>query len=324
MRPRLLAIAAIAAIAVAAGVAAAIVLRGDNGPRAPIGMARTTEIKIAPEVSGRVAAIPHKEGDRVAAGTVLVELESPELTAAVAEARATVGQAQATRDRIYAGPRRELVDMAAREVEKAKANVTLAEQQFTRTSALASSATASEQALDTARAGIASARADLIAAEAAHRKAARGPTAEERALADRKVAQADASLAVALRRAEKLRVVAPVDGTIGTVVAELGEATVPRRTSLILVASDAPWFAFNVREDELGGIAIGARVGLVAAGDGEAVAATVTEIRRLGDFATWRAARAVGDYDLNTFFVRTDPVQPGTALEPGRTVWIRR
>ena len=45
-------------------------------------------------------------------------------------------------------------------------------------------------------------------------------------------------------------------------------------------------------------------------------------MRRLGDFATWRAARAVGDHDLNTFAVRADPLDHVDGLEPGMTVWI--
>jgi HlyD family secretion protein len=45
-------------------------------------------------------------------------------------------------------------------------------------------------------------------------------------------------------------------------------------------------------------------------------------MRRLGDFATWRAARAVGDYDLNTFAVRADPLDHVDGLEPGMTVWL--
>jgi hypothetical protein len=39
--------------------------------------------------------------------------------------------------------------------------------------------------------------------------------------------------------------------------------------------------------------------------------------------ATWRAARAVGDYDLNTFVIRADPVGSVAGLQPGMTVWLR-
>jgi hypothetical protein len=36
----------------------------------------------------------------------------------------------------------------------------------------------------------------------------------------------------------------------------------------------------------------------------------------------WRAARAVGDHDINNFLLRADPTGPTPKLEPGMTVWI--
>jgi HlyD family secretion protein len=42
----------------------------------------------------------------------------------------------------------------------------------------------------------------------------------------------------------------------------------------------------------------------------------------LGDFATWRAARAIGDHDLNMFAVRVDPINAVDGPEPGVTVWL--
>ena len=66
---------------------------------------------------------------------------------------------------------------------------------------------------------------------------------------------------------------------------------------------------------------IGTSLTLTTSG-GPPIPARVTELRRLGDFATWRAARAVGDHDLNTFAVRADPNGPVDGLEPGMTVWI--
>jgi len=46
----------------------------------------------------------------------------------------------------------------------------------------------------------------------------------------------------------------------------------------------------------------------------------IAEIIPCGGFATWRAARVVGDHDLNTFLVRADAVKAAAALQPGMTV----
>ena len=167
-------------------------------PAPPIvGMVRTTEIKIAPEVSGRIAALPVRAGDHVAAGTVIATLSNPELSASVGEARAAVGQSRAARDHVYAGVRQEEVDIAAREVDKATADLTLAEEQFRRTSAVTGAGYSSKQNLDNAQAAVAAARANLVQMQSEFAAAQHGPTAEDRASADAAVAAAEASLAVA-------------------------------------------------------------------------------------------------------------------------------
>lgn len=317
LRPLLI---VVVVLALAAGVGV-LALRPAIAPPV-IGMVRTTEIKIEPEVSGRIAALPVKAGDPVTAGEVVAQLSNPELAAAVAEAEAAVAVAQATRDRVYAGVRQEEVNMAAREVDKAKSDLTLAEQTLQRVSDLASHGHAPLQDLDDAKAAAATAAANLRVTQSRYAEAQRGPTAEDRAFADASLAAAKASLVVLQRRLEKLQLKSPVNGVVEVVVANLGEATVPGRTVLTVTDAEEPWFAFNIREDELKGLGMGSALDLVDGVDGKHLAARVVEMRRLGDFATWRAARAAGDHDLSTFFVRADPVGQAGVLEPGTTVWI--
>ncbi|HWA46040.1 MAG TPA: HlyD family efflux transporter periplasmic adaptor subunit [Hypericibacter adhaerens] len=309
-------------LAIAAVIGAILILGWRPVPPPVIGMVRATEIKIAPEVSGRIAQILVKAGDRVQAGTVVAQLSNPELAAAVEEARATVGAARAARDHVYAGIRQEQVKITAREVDKAKADLLLAQQEYQRTSAVAKAGYASTQKLDEAQAALSTAQANLASLQSQLAEAQHGATPEERAFADAQVAAAEASLAVLERRMDKLQLQAPVDGVVQTVVAEPGEATIPGRTALTLTAGDDYWFSFNVREDLLDGMNIGTALTLTRSGDDKPIVARVSEMRRLGDFATWRAARAIGDHDLNLFAVRADPTQTVPDLEPGMTVWI--
>src|SRR5262245_59167330 len=195
-------------LAAVVGTLADLALRPTPAP-AILGMVRTTEIKIAPEVSGHIATIPVKVGDRVAAGDVIATLSNPELSASVGEAQAAVGQARAQREHVYAGVRQEEVDIAARAVDKATADLTLAEEQFRRTSSVASAGYASKQNLDAAEAEVAGARANLVQMQSELAEAQHGPTAEDRASADAAVTAAEASLAVLERRQEKLQLRAP-------------------------------------------------------------------------------------------------------------------
>src|SRR5262249_9156574 len=130
------------------------------------------------------------------------------------------------------------------------------------------------------------------------------------------------ALAVLQSRLAKLTLRSPVDGVVKVVVAEPGEAEVPGRAILTIAADQELWFSFNVREDLLNGLSVGEHLTLQKENGGAAIPVRVSEMRRLGDFATWRAARAVGDHDLNTFAVRADPLNPTDGLSPGMTVWI--
>src|SRR5262245_11072227 len=309
-------------VGAAAIAAVAILALRPTAPPPTVGMVRTTEVKIAPEISGRIFALPVNAGEHVQAGATIAQHESLELAASVEEARAAVANALANRAHVYAGVRQEEVNIVGRELEKASADLTLAQQTYGRTSTVAQAGYTSQQKLDEAQASLAVAQANVASLESQLAEAQHGPTAEDRAIADAEVTAAEASLTVLQRKLDKLQLRAPVDGVVQTVVAELEEATVPGRTVLTLTVTEVPWFSFNIREDALGGMDIGTMLTLTPSGGDKGIPAKVSEMRRLGNFATWRAARAVGDHDLNMFAVRADPTGPVAGLEPGMTVWI--
>lgn len=286
------------------------------------GMVRTTEIHIAPEISGRLARFLVEPGQRVERGQPVAALSNPELWAAVGVARAEVDKARSDRDRVYAGVREEQVQALQREILKAQAVHAEAVLELGRKSALVSRSDASAQEFDTAKAAEASAVADIAVAEARYAEAQRGPTAEERALADATVAAAEAARDVVEARAAKMLLRAPAAGVIAILASEVGEAVVPGAPVLTIVPDNGVWFGFNLREDALRGLSIGSSVETQASTSEQPVHTRVVEMRNWGEFAAWRAARATGDHDLNTFFIRLDPVAPAPDLAPGQTVWL--
>jgi multidrug resistance efflux pump len=320
LRTRL--IAAVAVIAVAA-VAVAVLLPRQTAAPPIAGMVRQTEIRIAPEITGRLASVEVQAGQTVRKGEVLAVLDNPELAAALGEAKAAAASAKAERDRVFAGPRAEQVATLGRSVETAEANLLLAQQEDARAAALAARSFASRQQLDESNASLAKAQADLDLKRAQLAAARAGPTAEERALADARVALAEATVADLEARLAKLRLLAPVDATVGVLVAKPGEIVPVGKPVLTLYVGSERWFAFTLREDTLATLTVGSDVTLTT-DDGRRIAAKVTELRPLGEFATWRAARAVGDHDLNSFRLRLDPVEArDDGLQPGMTVWLR-
>jgi HlyD family secretion protein len=316
-------IAVVAVLAAAAGIAAFLVFRPNVVAQRPPGVVQPTEIKIAPEISGRFLRYAVAPGQSVHKGDTLAELSNPELEAALVLAQAQFGQARAARDRVYAGPRQEQVDALARDVDMANANLVYAQQQFARTSQLTATGFASHQDLDKATTAVETASANLSLAKQRHEAARLGPTKEERAVADANVEAAAAAVTVVAARVAKLHIRAPLGGTVALLVAEPGEAIVPGQPLMALHAAGKRWASFNLREDQLDGLRIGSRVELAPANGNDRIEAHIAEIVARGEFASWRAARAVGDHDLNTLLIRADPVGDAAALETGMSVWLR-
>jgi HlyD family secretion protein len=316
-------IIALGVLMVAAGVGGYFLWRSGPAPSV-VGVVRATQIRIAPEVGGQLAAIKVHKGDSVRAGDVVAELSALELSAAVVQARATLAAAQANRDHVYAGVRDEEIAALAAEIAKAKSRLIYAQSQLDRTAYLARSDTATQQSLDQAQNDLASASADVAEAEANHAAAVAGPTKEELAIADTQVKAAAAALAVLERRLDKTILRAPADGVVSVIVAEVGENIVAGQPVLAIEETGKQWLSFNVREDFLHGIRVGMTVDVGRMGTSETTPALVTELLRLGPFATWQAERAVGDYDRNTLRLRLDLQRDVTKFEPGMTVWLTR
>jgi HlyD family secretion protein len=288
-----------------------------------LGMVRQTEIRVSGLVSGRLAVMAVNLGQQVKRGDLLAVLDNPELAASVEEAQAALASVRAERNRVFAGVRAEEIAIAEQAVQTAEANLHLAEQIRQRIAALVSRNSGTRARLDESTATVAKAHADLDVKRSQFGAAKAGASADERNLADAKLALAAATLADVSARFDKTKVYAAMDGVIGLRVAELGEILLPGKPILKMVADSARWFGFTLREDLLQGLSLG-QIVTVSRADGRRHEARVTEMRPLGEFATWRAARAVGDHDLNSFRLRLDPTGPVEDLEAGMSVWLQR
>jgi HlyD family secretion protein len=316
-------IVALGLVVVAAGAGGYWLSRPEPTPPI-VGVVRTTEVRIAPEVDGQLTAIKVRKGDRVRASDVVAELSAIELTASVGQARAALAAATADRNNVYAGVRAEQIASLKAEIAKAKSRLEYAEQQLSRTEYLARSATASQQTLDQTVNDAASARADVAEAQANYDAAVAGPTKEERAIADVQVEAAAAALAVLERRLDKTVLRAPADGIVSVIIGEVGENIHAGQPVLVVEVTGKQWLSFNAREDTLHGLTVGSKVAVERAGAREPTPAVVTELVPLGSFATWQAERAIGDHDRSTLRLRLDPLGDPAGLEPGMTVWLNR
>lgn len=274
-------------------------------------------VDVSPRVGGRIVRLGAGVGDTVVSGAVIAELDNPQLAAALVAAEAALRVAKADLDRVNS-TRPETIAARRAELAAAAADVTLYQEAYGRQAQLSQSGNTPQARVDEATRNLETAIRKREAAEAVLQLAMRGASAEERALAAAQVKQAEAALHQREVDVSELTIRAPTAGQITTRVAELGENFSAGSPLFSLIDTNNVWFTFNLREDLLAGLKIGDTFDvMVPAFRSEVMRVRVTVINVLGQYATWRATRATGDFDLRTFEVRAVPVQPVEGLRPG-------
>ena len=281
------------------------------------GEVEATRVDLAARVSGRVAKSPVDLGDRVSAGDVVVELDSPQLRASLATSKATLAVAQTNRELAFS-VRQETIDARRAELQKAEADVALAQKTYDRTRQLLEQSFASQQVLDQAANTLDAAARARDAASATLQLAEQGNSPEQKAVSVAQVDQAAAAVAEIEVNIAELLVRAPMTGEVTARTAEIGELFSAGTPLISIVDVDNAWFTFNLREDLLTGLGVGDSLPVrVPALGGRTVAAKVTAINAEGSYANWRATKATGNFDLRTFEVRARPAAPVDGLRPG-------
>ncbi|ATN36991.1 secretion protein HylD (plasmid) [Rhizobium sp. ACO-34A] len=274
-------------------------------------------VDVSPRVSGRIADLGADVGDTVKKSDILAQLESPQLVAAMHATEAALAVAEADLERVNS-TRPEVIAARRAEVDAAQADVVLYQTERMRQERLLSSAAAPQASVDQSTRNLEAALRKRESAQANLDLAVAGSSREERALAAAKVAQARATLEQQRTDIAELTIRAPIAGQVTTRIAERGENFSAGSPLFSLVDIDHPWFTFNLREDLLKGLKVADRfmVRVPALHDAR-IEVAVTVINAQGQYATWRATRATGDFDLRTFEVRAMPVAPVEGLRPG-------
>lgn len=91
---------------------------GERGEIIISGIIESDDVHVGSKVGGRVLRVVGREGERVQAGEVLVLLEPYELESALAEAQASLRQAQARLKELLAGYRKEEIEQAEAAVKQ--------------------------------------------------------------------------------------------------------------------------------------------------------------------------------------------------------------
>lgn len=282
------------------------------------GEADTINVLVASKAKGRVAKLHVRRGDDVKQGDLLITLSSPELEAEVGALQATLQQTEARLAESQHGTREEDIAALRAAVAVAEAQLHNAESDHERNTRLVERGFYSQAQFDQTLRLLNVARSQLDEARANLEKGLHGDRVEQRQALLASVSNAREQLQSLQVQADDLLVRAPVDGEVGSIPAEEGELVNAYTPLLTLVKLADVYFVFNLREDLLAKVRKGDKVTLQVPGIGlQSVACTVSYIAPLGDFATKRATRATGDFDLKTFEVRLYPDEAVAGLRPG-------
>ena len=287
------------------------------------GEADATRLDIAARVDGRVKEIPVERGQSVPAGAVLVRIDNPETLAKHAQMTAAKAVAAAQLANILAGTRAEVIAARKAALERAQAAQVLAQKTFDRVQHLTEQGNAPQARLDQVTDNLHESERAVDQAKSAYDQAVNGYTREEREIAKANVEKAGADIQAVQSIVDQMAVYAPVAAQIYQRNVEPGEYVSPGVPLVTLIDLADVWIHFDLREDLVKTLKVGDRfdVRVSALGD-RRVTVEVKLIATKGEYASWRATRATGDFDLRTFSIRAYPVVPVPELRPGMSAYL--
>ena len=288
------------------------------------GEAEAAEYRVSGKVPGRIEMYLYEEGEQVKKGDTLVVIYSPEVEAKKAQALAAREMAEAVNQKAKNGARSEQIQGAFELYQKAKAGEEIYRKSYERVQRLYDKGVVSAQKRDEVEAQYKAAEATVKAARSQYQMALSGAREEDKAAAEAQVARVDGILQeVAAAEAEKY-LLSPCDGEVSELFPKVGELVGQGSPVMSIVDLNDVWFTFAVREDMLHLFPMGSvvEVTIPALANGIKYPLTVTHVKAMGTYATWRSTKQNGGYDVRTFDVKCRPLMEIPNLRPGMTALV--
>mgnify|MGYP002622582127 CR=1 FL=1 len=287
------------------------------------GSTEASEYRVSAMVPGHVTELYAREGQQVHKGDTLAFIDSPQVKAKLAQARAARSAAQAQSKKAQNGARQEQIAGAYELWQQAIVQEDVLRKSFERVQKLYDQKVIAAQKYDETKARYDAACAQTKAAKSQYDMAVAGAREEDKEAAKALVAQADGAIQEVNSYLEELYLVSPADGYVSHVYPRQGELVGTGSPVMTITDLSDVWFTFDVREDRLHGLAIGDSVRLkIPALDGKTVDATVNFIAARESYATWKATRESDQFDAKTFEVRAVPAEEVEGVRPGMTVLV--
>lgn len=281
------------------------------------------EYRVSSKVPSRVLRLLVKEGDYVHAGDTLAILDAPEVEAKAQQVRGMEDAATAMSDMARAGARKEQIQGAFELWQQAKAGLDIAKKSYERVQRLFDEGVVSEQKRDEAYASYKAYEAQEKAAKSQYDMAQNGARREEKAAAQAQVNSAKGAVNEVNSYRKETVQVAQMDGEVSTIYPKVGELLGSGSPIMTISIMNDIWGTFNLREDQLNGLKLGDVLKAFVPAFNKEIELKVYSIKDEGSYATWKATKSNGQYDMKTFEVKARPVKKFDGLRPGMSVIIK-
>lgn len=228
--------------------------KADPGELTLFGNVDIRQVSLAFDNSGRIAELNVEEGDRVAAGQTLGQLDIKTLALQAEQQEAIVEVQRQALLKLRNGSRPEEIAQARAQLTSAEATATAADEDYARAVRLRSSGTSSAQAVDQARAGADTAKAKVEEMRAALQLAAAGSRAEDIASAEAQLKASEGNLALLRHQVDQGQLRAPVDAVVRSRLREPGDMVTSSSAVFSLALTEPKWVRVYANETDLGKI----------------------------------------------------------------------
>jgi len=284
------------------------------------GEADASEIRISGKITGRINHFNVEEGSQVHLGDTMVVIDSPELSAKLEQANAAENAALAQNKKAIKGARKEQIIGAFEIWQKAQVGVDISKKSYDRVQRLFDKGVVTAQKRDEAEAQYKAAVATANAAKSQYDMAKNGAESEDKEAAMALVDRAKGAVNEVKSYFKEITLTSPINGEVTDVYPKQGELVGAGAPIMSIVDLNDIWFTFNVREDLLGELKMGKTFKVkVPALNNQIVEVKVTYIKALASYATWKATKTTGQFDVKTFEVRARPTIKVENLRPGMT-----
>ena len=182
----------------------------------------------------------------------------------------------------------------------------------------------SAQKFDEAEAMYKSAQAQVKAAQSQYDMAVNGARAEERRAAQATAGQARGAVQEVTSYIRETVQTAQMAGEVTDVYPKVGELVGTGTPIMSIAVMDDQWATFNIREDQLKDIKVGAELTVRIPALDKETKMKVTSMKDKGSFAVWKATKASGQYDQKTFEVKARPTEKIEGVRPGMSVILKK